>query len=197
MTGLSALSVATGRIAAAKTADYRMVGPPRMAPCVMLRNASQEAAMTRTIRNRVAIVIFAFFLVSFVLHLWLFYYCFAVDPELPHPERGFIYPLNNHGAYAYVTAIEATELSLLFNGCFVAFISLLVVVPKDYIWRSTTSPKWLPSLGFQFHTDLEKPSAELVILAMAGAAAWCAIILLAGPVLARWLVAWGVILPAA
>jgi len=153
--------------------------------------------MDRTIRNKVAAVLAAFLPVSFILHMCLFFQLLGIRPDQPHPEIGLVYPLNNHGSYHYVTGTEATELNLLFNGFLIAFLALLIVVPKDHILPPANTPRWLSYISFSYKTDLENPNPELTRLLLTAAAAWCAIILLAGPLLVRWLVTRGVILSAA
>ena len=65
------------------------------------------------IRRFMAVVFFAVAVASFPSHLWMFFQYHSSRPSQRQTESGRVYPSNNHGSYVYLTAEEATGLSLL------------------------------------------------------------------------------------
>jgi len=59
---------------------------------------------------------------SWTFHVYLWSRFMEVQPRVPRPADGLIYPMNNHGWIYYLSAAQNTQLSMLVYsaiGCFV------------------------------------------------------------------------------
>src|SRR5258708_7339357 len=78
--------------------------------------------MTRITWDDLASAMTALALASFGTNIWLFYAYFSSHPKRPDAGLGFIYALNNHGSYVYLTDAETTGRGLLWISFFVCFL---------------------------------------------------------------------------
>jgi hypothetical protein len=155
-----------------------------------------ERLMSRRLRNDIAAVMFALFIAGFVTHLYLFEkYFYLRAASQPNPALGLVYPLNNHGAYAYLSATESTGMALLWRICFAAFLAAVVVTPKDWVKKDNMQP-WIThaSAGGRWSTDLGTPSRRHKILLAVSLVGFVALFRLAGPAVVEDLVRRGLIL---
>jgi hypothetical protein len=150
--------------------------------------------MIREIRNRIATAILALCPASFGTSLWLFFTYFSSRPRQPRPELGLVYALNNHGSYVYISATESTGLAMLGIAFIVAFFAAFAIVPKKAILAPPGTPQWVTRISGQFNTDLGTPTRLLVAIFCCAVICYLAIIYLAGPFIAEFMVSRGVIL---
>jgi hypothetical protein len=78
-------------------------------------------------------IYFAFF--GYFLFLWLGY--LGTRPRQANPALDLTYPMNNHGWSYYLSAVEATQLDMLFN---VSFLWLLLAALLT--GRGTAKQPW-------------------------------------------------------
>lgn len=102
--------------------------------------------MARSCRYDIAAATAALCPASFGTFLWLFFAYFSSHPTKPNRALGFVYALNNHGSYVYLSDTESTGLALLLNLFMAGIFCALVIVPKD--------PTSAPDAG-DFATDEE------------------------------------------
>jgi len=149
--------------------------------------------MTRQIRNNIAIVFFALCPASFGAYLWLFYRYFSTRPSHRIPELGLVHPLNNHGAYVYISDAESTGLAFLFGAFLVGFTVAMGVVPKKLIFPPPTTPRWITFLP-SFETDLANPTPAGYVVMAASLLFHLAVIIFAGRSIVNFAVSHGIIL---
>jgi hypothetical protein len=150
--------------------------------------------MERSSRNEIATAAAALCPASFGAHLWLFYKYFSSHPTRPDVESGFVYQLNNHGAYVYVSNMEATGLALLWMAFFVGLFLLFIVAPKDFILPSPEMPRWITYVGGIAKTDLANPTPKLKVIFLCSLVFYVVVIWLAGPSIVGLFVSHGVVL---
>jgi hypothetical protein len=150
--------------------------------------------MNRQLRNDVAATIFGLFFSNTGADLWLFVKYFSSRPNVPHPDMGLVYPLNNHGSYAYISITESTGLSLLHVVSFTTFFMFFLVVPKDPILPPPGTPRWLTYLGGSAKTDLANPTPRLKTIGLCSIIFWAAVIYFAGHSIVDFVVSEGIIL---
>ncbi len=127
-------------------------------------------------------------------YLWLFYHYFSTRPSNPQPELGLVYALNNHGAYVYISAVESTGLAFLMWAFLAGFAAAVGIVPKKYIVPPPSTPRWLTYLPSFEAESAKEPTRNDYILLVVSVAFFLAVIILAGPSMAEFAVAHGIIL---
>jgi len=150
----------------------------------------------RSVRNYIACAAVALCLPTFIIHMVLFFSYFSSHPTHPNPQTGFLYPLNNHGSYVYLTNVEATGLGLLMVGFGLGFFSGLVAVPKEPILPPRGTPRWLTYVSGSARTDLTNPTPPMKIVFLGAMAFYSIVIILFGSAIAKFAVAHGVVLSA-
>ena len=128
------------------------------------------------IRRFMAVAFFAVALAGFASHFWMFYEYHSSRPNQPHPEVGRLYPSSDHSSYVYLTAGEATGLSLLIGTFLIGILLGAIVILKE-------NPPGL--------TRLSRREYEVAGIAMI---CYLSLIILAGPSIARWVVSHGTVL---
>jgi hypothetical protein len=150
--------------------------------------------MYREIRNYIAAAILALCPASFGVNLWLFFGYFSSRPPQPHPELGLVYVLNNHGSYVYISATESTGLAMLMIAFFAGFFGAIALVPKEAILPPPGTPRWITRISAQFDIFIGTPKRRLMIIFYCALICYLAIIYVAGPSIAEFVVSHGVIL---
>ena len=113
--------------------------------------------------------------VSFFAFLYVFFSYHSSRPDHPDPPTGRVFGSSNHGSMAYLTAVEATGLALLLIMSMLGFILRGTVVSKEY-------RRHLPS------------SMSDYIAAIAVAAGYLLLTKFAGPTVAGFAVAHGIVI---
>jgi hypothetical protein len=150
--------------------------------------------MNNTRRDEIATALLAVCMVSFAAHLWRFHSLFAARPHIANPAAGLTVPLNQHGAYVYISATEATGLSLLMLAFYIAFILALIIVPKKYVPPAPGTAPWRTFLSVRYRTALKNPTPRLWTIFSASLLLSAGAIYLGGQALAAFLVAHGIVL---
>jgi hypothetical protein len=130
--------------------------------------------MKRASRNEIASAASALCPASFGVYLWLFFSYFSSHPTKPNADAGFVYQLNNHGSYVYLSSTEATGLALLWVAFFAGFSSVLIA-------------------GGVVQTDLTNPTPKLKAIFLFSLVFCVAVIWLAGRSIADFFVSHGII----
>jgi hypothetical protein len=65
-------------------------------------------------RRNLAATLAGFSVASFWYHIYLWCRFMELQPRVASPTLGLIYPMNNHGSYYYLSATQATQLTMLF-----------------------------------------------------------------------------------
>jgi len=110
-------------------------------------------------------------LCSFALRL----YWLRVAPTSPHPQRGVIYPHNEHGSITYFTAFQSTSCDLLFLVSPLLFIVGFALLPKRNV--KTRSGKLWWSTRF----DADDPQKVLLWSELGGGILALLLIFTVGP----------------
>jgi hypothetical protein len=150
--------------------------------------------MSREIRNCIAAAVVALCPASFGTFLWLFFGYFSSRPSQPHPELGLVYALNNHGSYVYISTTESTGLAMLMIAFVVGFFVTIAIVPKEAILPPPGTPRWITRISAQFDIFIGTPKRRLMIIFYCALICYLAIIYVAGPSIAEFVVSHGVIL---
>jgi hypothetical protein len=161
-----------------------------------MRVSEEMAHVSRNSRNCIAAAVVALCPASFGTFLWLFFGYFSSRPSQPHPELGLVYALNNHGSYVYVSASESTGLAMLMIAFVVGFFATIAIVPKKVILPPPGTPRWITRISAQFDILIGTPKRRLMIVFYCALICYLAIIYLAGPSIAEFVVSHGVILRA-
>jgi hypothetical protein len=77
----------------------------------------------KNLQQNVAAVLMGCAFSSFGVHAYLWWYFTQTQPIEPNPQLGFIYSLNSHGHYFYLSATQSTQLWM----CFYLFIPLAAI----------------------------------------------------------------------
>jgi hypothetical protein len=106
-----------------------------------------------------------------------------------------VWPLKRPiGGYLYISDVEATGFMLLMFAFFLGFGATMAIVPKEFIPPAPGTPRWMTYVSASFKTDLARPDQRLKIVMACSAAVHLAVIIMAGPILARFLVSHGIVL---
>jgi hypothetical protein len=117
---------------------------------------------------------------GFTAHAILFQQYHAIRPTLPDPASGLIYASNSHGHYVYLSAAEATGLSLLMYLSLFGFGIAAIAIPKTF--RMQPSAPYQPVGPVKWRLDTAQPATPLTATVFIGTAAiTAALIYLAGP----------------
>jgi hypothetical protein len=149
-------------------------------------------AMKRSTRNDIAAAVAAIAFTSFLTHLWQFSRYFSVRPAHPDRALGLVWPLYNHGAVVYLSAVESTGLALLFYVFMLGIVLVAAVIPKEYQVLPEGSPHWHSYVRGNYRTDPYEPR-RLLVMAIS-AVAYLAIVWGFGTSIAGFVVAEGLVL---
>lgn len=131
---------------------------------------------------------------SFAAHLILFFAFVSSHPHEPDARLGLVYPLNSHGSYVYISAVESTGLALLLGAFVVCLVVTIAVTPKQPVLPPPGTPRWLTYVSGAAKTDLGHPTRSMWAVFLAAVVIDAAFIFLAGPWISGLLVGWGFIL---
>jgi hypothetical protein len=108
------------------------------------------------IRRYIACVLFGFSPATFSTDLWLFSKYVKTRPLVPNYVLGLTHPLNNHGTYYYLSAVESASVDLAFWAGWIALFVATIVVPKEFVTPPPNTPGWVTHISSRFKTGLEK-----------------------------------------
>ncbi|HXL98301.1 MAG TPA: hypothetical protein VN932_00105 [Rhizomicrobium sp.] len=148
----------------------------------------------RSVRTDIAAALISVCGPSFGTYLWLFYAYFSSHPSRPDGGRGFVHPLDNHGAYVFISDAEATGLSLLMVLFVVGFIGALLVVPKEPVIPPPSTPRWITYVGGRYKTGLDEATPRLTAIFWISAGIYLSLIRFLGPAVVGFLVHRGIVL---
>jgi hypothetical protein len=86
---------------------------------------------------------------SWTFHLYLWSRFMEIQPRVPRPADGLIYPMNNHGWVYYLSAVQNTQLAMLVYiaiGCFV--LAAILSGVKLRRWSPQSEPATVSSLMY-------------------------------------------------
>jgi hypothetical protein len=119
-------------------------------------NTTKFCGSSKALRLDIASIFAGIGCSSFIYHLYLWNHFLQSQPREPNPALGFLYSMNNHGWYYYLSAIQKNEMTMLFCMAFAFFLLTAAVYPRDpakkpwegyatvagipwkYFWRSST-----------------------------------------------------------
>jgi hypothetical protein len=123
----------------------------------------------------------------------LFFAYFSSHPTKPNPALGFVYALNNHGSYVYLSGTESTGLALLLNLFMVGIFCAFVIVPKDPTSAPPGIARWL-SHFYIAKTDLDRIAPRMKAVLLYSFLFYLAVIYFAGPRVVHFVVSQGIVL---
>jgi hypothetical protein len=132
--------------------------------------------MLTRIRRYLSLVCFAVAVASFASSIWMISQYQSSRPNQSHPEIGRVYRQNEHGSYVYLTAEEATGLSLLWATFLLGILLGGVMVPKQDL------------SGFAPVSRQEYVGIWMAMIC------YLVLIIFAGPLIARFAVSHGIVL---
>lgn len=110
----------------------------------------------------------------------------STQPSEPRPDLGLIYQIKNHGAFNYISAAQATGLSLMVLILFLCILATIIVIPKNL---DASLPNGRLSMA-----TFDKPSWRMVGLVWAAFCLGVAVLAFAGTWVADAIVSTGIVL---
>jgi hypothetical protein len=144
------------------------------------------------LRRDIACVLVGFFIANFGTTLWLTNLYIATRPATPNPSLGLIFALNVHGSLHYLTRIESASVTLTFWCGWIAFVVLVIVVPKYFIIPPPKTPRWITYVSASYKTGLEQFSLRYFTIMLLALLVSVALMILFGKDFAQFAISHGI-----